>query len=142
MWTARLCSELSAFRCIRRRFGEKEFYTDTAREGGWEFKSWPIGHHRGRHDRLAHLRAFRRRSWRWRGGRSENAYSADPLLAPAGVGCFCYSAMAAVHCSRLSKVLGSTIMPPYGPAITRFQINATVEAMRISSSDKILAQRT
>jgi hypothetical protein len=33
-----------------------------------------------------------------------------------------------VHCSRVSKVLGSTTMPPCGPAITKYQTNATLEA--------------
>ncbi|WP_179301132.1 MULTISPECIES: hypothetical protein [unclassified Mesorhizobium] len=68
-------------------------------------------------------------------------YSADPLLVngealgmhckvqPDGVGCLWYSAMAAMHCSRLSKLPGKIAMPPCGPAITRYQINAAVEAM-------------
>jgi len=67
-------------------------------------------------------------------------YSADPLLAngealgmhctvqPDGVGCFRYSAMAAMHCSRVSKLPGNIAMPPCGPAITRYHISAAVEA--------------
>lgn len=42
--------------------------------------------------------------------------------------------MAAAHCSRVSKLLGSTTNPPCGPAITRYQINAAVEAMGLSFS--------
>ena len=74
-------------------------------------------------------------------------YSADPLIVngealgthcrvqPVNVGCFWYSAMAAVHCSRLSKVLGNTAMPPCGPAITRYQISAAVEVMAFPCSN-------
>jgi hypothetical protein len=40
--------------------------------------------------------------------------------------------MAVAHCSRVSKVLGRTTIPPCGPAITRYQIRAAVDAMGIS----------
>jgi hypothetical protein len=60
---------------------------------------------------------------------------------PAGGGVFWYSATAEVHWSRVSKVLGSTTMPPCGPATTKYQTKAIVGDMKSSHGKRVIKSR-